>query len=88
VAADNILVSCVAPGRILTSRSEVLDRAAAEKTGRSIEQVRAERLVAVPLKRYGTPEEIGAAVAFLASDRASYITGSVLRVDGGAIAGI
>ena len=88
VAADNILVSCVAPGRILTSRTEVLDRAAAEKSGRPIEQVRAERLVAVPLKRYGTPEEFGAAVAFLASDRASYMTGSVLRVDGGAVAGI
>ena len=88
VAADNILVSCAAPGRILTSRTEVLDRAAAEKTGRPIEQIRTERVAAVPLKRYGTPEEFGAAVAFLASDRASYVTGSVLRVDGGAVAGI
>jgi 3-oxoacyl-[acyl-carrier protein] reductase len=86
VAVDNILVTCVAPGRILTSRTEVLDRAAAEKSGRPIEQVRAERVVAVPLKRYGTPEEFGAAVAFLASERASYMTGSVVRIDGGAIA--
>ncbi len=86
VAVDNVLVTCVAPGRILTSRSEVLDRAAAEKSGRPIEQIRAERVVAVPLKRYGTPEEIGAAVAFLASERASYMTGSVVRIDGGAIA--
>jgi 3-oxoacyl-[acyl-carrier protein] reductase len=88
VAADNILVTCAAPGRILTSRTEVLDRAAAEKTGRPIEQIRTERVAAVPLKRYGTPEEFGAAVAFLASGRASYLTGSVLRVDGGAVAGI
>src|SRR6266851_1779600 len=88
VASDNILVTCAAPGRILTSRTEVLDRAAAEKTGKPIEQIRSERVAAVPLKRYGTPEEFGAAVAFLASDRASYVTGSVLRVDGGAVAGI
>src|SRR5262249_41999355 len=88
VAPDNILISCVAPGRILTSRTETLDRAAAERTGRPIEQIRAERLVAVPLKRYGTPEEFGAAVAFLASERASYVTGSVMRIDGGAVAGL
>ena len=88
VAADNILVACVAPGRILTSRTEVLDRAAAEKTGRPIEEIRKERVVAVPLKRYGTPEEFGAAVAFLASERASYMTGSVVRVDGGAVSAI
>lgn len=88
VATDNILVSCAAPGRILTSRTEVLDRAAAEKTGRPIDDIRTERVAAVPLKRYGTPEEFGAAVAFLASERASYMTGSVLRIDGGAVASI
>ncbi|HTM47944.1 MAG TPA: SDR family oxidoreductase [Bryobacteraceae bacterium] len=88
VAADNILVTCVAPGRILTARTETLDRAASEKTGRPLDQIRQERVAAVPLKRYGTPEEFGAAVAFLTSDRASYLTGSVLRVDGGAVAGI
>jgi len=87
VAADNILVTSAEPGRILTSRTEVLDRAAA-KTGRPIGEIRAERVEAVPLKRYGTPEEFGAAVAFLASERSSYMTGSLLRVDGGAIAGL
>src|SRR5262245_14087329 len=69
VAADNILVTCAAPGRILTSRTEVLDRAAAEKTGKPIEQIRSERVAAVPLKRYGNPEAFGAAVTFLATDR-------------------
>jgi 3-oxoacyl-[acyl-carrier protein] reductase len=88
VASDGILVNCVEPGRILTSRTQVLDQAASEKTGKPIEAIRAERVAAVPLKRYGTPEEFGAAIAFLASERASYLTGSVIRVDGGAVAGI
>ncbi len=88
VAADNILVACAEPGRILTARTEVLDRAAAAKTGRPIETIQAERLAAVPLKRYGSPEELAAIVAFLASEQASYVTGSVVRVDGGAIAGL
>lgn len=88
VAADNILVSCAAPGRIGTARTQYLDNAASEKTGRPIEEIRKERLAAVPLKRYGTPEEFGSTVAFLASERASYLTGSVIRIDGGAVAGI
>ena len=88
VASDNILVTCAAPGRINTARTEVLDRAAAERTGRPIEEIRAERVAAVPLKRYGTPEEFGSTVAFLASERASYLTGLVIRVDGGAVASI
>src|SRR5262245_32906291 len=88
VAADNILVTCAAPGRILTARTDALDRSMSEKLGRPIEQIRSERVVAVPLKRYGTPEEFGATVAFLASERASYLTGSLLRVDGGAVAGL
>ena len=88
VAADNILVCCAAPGRILTARTATLDNAAAERSGRPIEEIRAERVVAVPLKRYGTPEEFGNTVAFLASERASYLTGSVIRVDGGAVPSI
>lgn len=88
VAADNILVTCVAPGRILTARTESLDRAMSEKTGRPIEDIRKERVAAVPLKRYGTPEEFGATVAWAASGRSSYLTGSVIRVDGGAVSAI
>jgi 3-oxoacyl-[acyl-carrier protein] reductase len=88
VAGDHILVTCAAPGRILTARTAALDRAMSEKQGRPIEQVQAERVIAVPLKRYGTPEEFGAAVAFLASERASYLTGSLLRIDGGAVAAL
>jgi 3-oxoacyl-[acyl-carrier protein] reductase len=88
VAQDNILVTCVAPGRILTARGDALNRAVSERTGRPVEEIRAENAASIPLKRYGTPEEFGAAVAFLASERASYLTGSVLRVDGGAIASL
>ena len=88
VAADNILVTCAAPGRILTSRTLVLDQAASEKTGKPIDQIRSERVAAVPLKRYGTPEEFGALVAYLASERASYLTGSAFRVDGGAVSAL
>jgi 3-oxoacyl-[acyl-carrier protein] reductase len=88
VASDGILVNCIEPGRILTSRTQVLDQAASEKTGKPIEAIRVERVASVPLKRYGTTEEFAAAVAFLASERASYVTGSVIRVDGGAVAGI
>jgi 3-oxoacyl-[acyl-carrier protein] reductase len=88
VAADNILVTCVVPGRILTSRTEALECAAAERTGRLIGEIRADRVAGIPLKRYGTTEEFGAAVAFLASELSSYTTGSLLRVDGGAIAGL
>ncbi|HUQ92483.1 MAG TPA: SDR family oxidoreductase [Bryobacteraceae bacterium] len=88
VAADHILVSCVAPGRILTARTETLDRAESERSGRPMEEIEKMRVAAVPLKRYGTVEEFGAVVAFLASERASFMTGSVVRVDGGAVAGL
>lgn len=88
VAQDGILVNCVSPGRILTARADFFDKAAAEKTGRSIEDIRAERSEPVPLKRYGQPEEFGEVVAFLCSQKASYLTGSVIRVDGGAVTAI
>lgn len=88
LAPDNILVNCVAPGRILTARAETLDRAAAERTGKTIEEIRAERAATIPLRRHGEPDEFGRVVAFLASEAASYLTGSVIRVDGGAVTAI
>lgn len=86
VAKDNVLVTSVLPGRILTARTEELDQATAQRTGRPIEEVRMQKLAPVPMKRYGTLEEFGATVAFLASERASYLTGSLVRIDGGMIA--
>jgi 3-oxoacyl-[acyl-carrier protein] reductase len=88
VAQDNILITSVLPGRIYTARTEELDNATAQRTGKPLDQVRVEKVAPVPLKRYGTLEEFGAAIAFLASERASYLTGSLMRVDGGMVASI
>ena len=88
VAQDGITANIVVPGRIATSRVANLDNAKARREGRSIEEVTAESQGTIPLGRYGKPEEYADVVAFLASERAAYITGSVIRVDGGMIASI
>lgn len=72
VASRQITVNAVAPGFVLTALTEVLP-----------EDLKNEMLKITPLGRFGEPEEISNAVAFLASDEASYITGQVLSVDGG-----
>ncbi|QOT77847.1 SDR family NAD(P)-dependent oxidoreductase [Cupriavidus basilensis] len=73
-AAHNIRVNAVAPGPIQT---EMLDRITGSESGK------AAMLATVPLKRAGTPEEIADAIVFVASDKASFMTGEVLRVNGG-----
>jgi len=83
VAADGILVNAVDPGSIATDRQENLIRAAAEKEGKGVEAVRAERTKSIPLGRMGKPEEVGALIAFLASECAGFITGACIPVDGG-----
>jgi 3-oxoacyl-[acyl-carrier protein] reductase len=88
LAPENILVNCVAPGRIATERLQELDDANAKRLGRPVEEVRRANEAAIPLGRYGRPEEFAAAVAFLAGDRASYITGTTLYVDGGKLASV
>jgi 3-oxoacyl-[acyl-carrier protein] reductase len=60
----------------------------AAREGRTVEQVSAESTASIALGRYGEPEEYGRVVAFLASTAAAYVTGSVIRVDGGLIASI
>jgi 3-oxoacyl-[acyl-carrier protein] reductase len=88
VGRDRITCNIVLPGRIATPRITFLDEQKAKREGRSIEDVSAESASSIPLGRYGKPDEYGDVVAFLASERAAYLTGSVVRVDGGLIASI
>jgi 3-oxoacyl-[acyl-carrier protein] reductase len=88
VGKDGITANIVVPGRIGTSRVAALDNAKAKREGRSVEEVAAESQDTIPLGRYGTPEEYADVVVFLASERAAYITGSIIRVDGGIIPSI
>lgn len=85
LAPDNIRVNNVVPGRIATERVAQLDQANAARLGVDVETVRQSMLAQIPLHRYGEPEEFADAVVFLASERASYITGATLQVDGGMI---
>lgn len=88
VAKHGITVNMVLPGRIDTDRVRELDQGKAGRTGVSVEAVQEASRNDIPAGRYGRPEEFGAVVAFLASQQASYVTGSMLRVDGGMIKGL
>jgi 3-oxoacyl-[acyl-carrier protein] reductase len=88
VGGDGITANIVLPGRIATKRITFLDEQKAKRESRSVEQVSAESSASIPAGRYGDPQEYADVVAFLASTRASYVNGSVIRVDGGLIASI
>jgi 3-oxoacyl-[acyl-carrier protein] reductase len=88
VGRDGITTNIVLPGRIGTPRITFLDEQKAKREGRTVEEVAAESVASIPAGRYGQPHEYGDVVAFLASERAAYVTGSVIRVDGGLIASI
>lgn len=88
VAADGVTVNGAHPGRHATPRIEQLDRAAAERTGRRVEEVRAGHLAAIPAGRYGDPAEFASYVAYLCSVQAGYQTGTFTLVDGGLVSGL
>ncbi|CAM5776780.1 dehydrogenase [Labrys miyagiensis] len=88
LAPNGVTVNLIVPGRIATSRVASLDGAAAQRSGRSVEDVEAASRSLIPAGRYGRPEEFAAVAVFLASPQASYVTGASVRVDGGMIRGI
>jgi 3-oxoacyl-[acyl-carrier protein] reductase len=83
-----IRVNSLAPGRIDTARSRSLDESRAQALGISVEEQRRNVSEGIPLGRYGQPEELGRAAAFLLSPAASYISGVSLQVDGGLVSAI
>jgi 3-oxoacyl-[acyl-carrier protein] reductase len=88
VAKDRIRVNGVAPGWIATDRTVELHRVRAEREGRRQEDIQAAILQDIPMGRMGRPEEVADLIAFLASDRAAYITGLIAQIDGGLYRGI
>ncbi|CDZ52948.1 SDR family oxidoreductase [Neorhizobium galegae] len=84
VAGFGITCNMLLPGRIHTDRIDELDGANAMRTGKSVEEIRSASLKTIPAGRLGKVEEFAAAGAFLCSVPASYVTGTMLRVDGGA----
>jgi 3-oxoacyl-[acyl-carrier protein] reductase len=84
-APAGIRVNHVIPGRIATDRVAALDADTAQRRGVSLDEARAGYEAQIPLGRYGTVEEFAAAVVFLLSDAAAYVTGATLNVDGGMV---
>jgi 3-oxoacyl-[acyl-carrier protein] reductase len=87
VAASNVTINFLLPGTFDTERLASNIAANAKTKGIPFDQAKADRMATVPAKRFGTPDEFGAACAFLCSAQAGYITGQNLLIDGGAFPG-
>lgn len=85
VGPDGVTSNVVIPGRIASQSAIDRDVLRAQQQHRTVEEVQKDYVVRIPARRYGTPREYGDAVAFLASARAGYINGTMLRIDGGMI---
>ena len=85
VAEHGITVNTVMPGRITTDRTLEVNTRRAKSLGISYDEAISISSNEIPIRRYGTPEEFASVLCFLASEKASYINGSNIRVDGGLI---
>ncbi|MBW8743124.1 MAG: SDR family oxidoreductase [Sphingomonas sp.] len=88
IAHANVTINALLPGSFDTARGIAIDRKRAADGGMSLDRAREERIAKVPAGRLGTPEEFGAACAFLCSAQAGFITGQNLLIDGGAFPGV
>lgn len=88
VSKLGITVNVLAPGRIATERLLHTDAANAARLGKTVEEVRAASVAAIPMGRLGEPEELANVAVFLCSEKASYLSGQVIVVDGGAVKGL
>lgn len=85
VAKDGVTCNILIPGRVATARTRQLDEARAKREDKTVDEVERASRATIPAGRYGDPAEFGDTAAFLASRQASYITGAMIRVDGGYI---
>lgn len=88
IAGEGITINNVAPGYTRTERVLELAEARAAQEGKTVDEVLADITASYPMRRMGEPEELAALVAFLASERAGYITGTTIQVDGGYVQGL
>jgi 3-oxoacyl-[acyl-carrier protein] reductase len=88
LAPSGITVNVICPGPTYTERWQRSAAVRSAREGRSVDEIRADAEAAIPLGRLGTPEDVAGVAAFLASDKASYLTGNALYLDGGARRGL